>query len=153
TPTESAPAAPEIDAPEAVAPRAPSPEIIEDNVFVVPRASAADVAVHSAEATKATSKVPGVMDRAKDYVVDGGARATDRVAAWLASPALVGQAEGGTERAAAGSMLATRLPARGVPPAGGAGSRATQRGAERASRASIRLQKSSEYKLLLEYED
>lgn len=132
-------AAPDIAAPKPVVSLGPRTEMVGDNLFVLEKASASHVAAQAAKAAKETPKVPGPVARAKDYVVDVADRAIDRVTRPVA-------------QTAGGGLLASRLPTRGVSPglggAGAAGSRAT----ESASRVVDRLRKSSDYKLLLEYE-
>ena len=129
----------------------PGTEVVTDNVFAIGKASAAETAAYVARMTKGTPKVPGRIDRLKDYVVGKVERATEAVAAHAMQPAVAGRAEGGAEHAVAGGMMATRLPTSGVSP-GVAGGRGTQRVTQAATGASKRLQQSSQFKMLLEYE-
>jgi hypothetical protein len=132
-------AAPDVTPKPDVVKLGPRTEMVGDSLFVLEKGAASSLAGQTAKATKDAPKVPGWTTRAKDYVVDVADRALDRVV----RP--VGQTAGG-------GLLATRLSTKGVSPGVGGGSGAGSRAIEAASRAVERLRKSSDYKLLLEYE-
>lgn len=146
-PKLEAPAAPALSPQTPTIPSAPgAPPNIGNNVFIVPKAPAAEAAGRAARATSRPPKLPGLFDRAKDYLVDVTSRAADRASI----PVLAGQAEGHAGQAAAGLVFSTRLKPGVVAPAAGGG--AGGRGAQRVAMAAARLRKSDDFRLLERYE-
>lgn len=150
-------AAPKQAMPSVAPPVRPGVSVVNDHVFEIPNAPRGDAAKYAARAAaEQAPTVPSSLGRATNYVLDVADRAVEYVADRVPGRTLAGQTSAGGEHAAAGAMLATRLPAgkglsRGVGGAGrlgGAGARATKR----ASAAVGKLESSADYQLLVEYE-